>query len=44
MAEQAWRIERVHTMLDLALQDAFAAELADVLMDCVEQGASVSFM
>jgi ribosomal protein S18 acetylase RimI-like enzyme len=44
MAEQAWRIERVHTMLDLALQDALAAELADVLMDCVEQGASVSFM
>jgi ribosomal protein S18 acetylase RimI-like enzyme len=40
----AWRIERVSSSLDSAELEALAGELADVLLDCVEQGASVSFM
>ncbi len=40
----AWNIERVSVSLDAAELEALAGELADVLMDCVEQGASVSFM
>jgi GNAT superfamily N-acetyltransferase len=43
-ATPAWRIERVSSSLDAVEQEALAGELADVLMDCVEQGASVSFM
>jgi GNAT superfamily N-acetyltransferase len=39
MSSPAWNIRRLH-----ALDDAQINELADVLIDCVEGGASVSFM
>ena len=39
MSPPAWSLRRLH-----ALDDAQIAELADVLIDCVEGGASVSFM
>ena len=39
MNVQAWSVQRVH-----ALADAQIDGLADVLIDCVEGGASVSFM
>ena len=39
MMSPAWSIRRLH-----ALNDAQIEELADVLIDCVEGGASVSFM
>jgi ribosomal protein S18 acetylase RimI-like enzyme len=44
MTTPTWRIERVTTSLDSSALEQLAGELADVLMDCVEQGASVSFM
>ena len=39
MSTPTWSLRRVH-----ALDDAQIDELADVLIDCVEGGASVSFM
>ena len=39
MITPAWSLRRLH-----ALDDAQLDELADVLIDCVEGGASVSFM
>jgi GNAT superfamily N-acetyltransferase len=39
MSAPTWSVRRVHT-----LDDAQLRELADVLIDCVEGGASVSFM
>src|SRR2546428_5261426 len=39
MSTSAWSLRRLH-----ALDDAQIAGLADVLLDCVEGGASVSFM
>jgi len=39
MSLPAWSLRRLH-----ALEDAQIKELASVLMDCVEGGASVSFM
>ena len=39
MMRPTWSLRRVH-----ALDDAQIDELADVLIDCVEGGASVSFM
>ena len=39
MSTPAWSLRRLH-----ALDDAQIAGLADVLIDCVEGGASVSFM
>lgn len=39
MSTSAWRVQRVHEV-----DDALLAQLADVLIDCVEGGASVSFM
>ncbi|HKB48314.1 MAG TPA: GNAT family N-acetyltransferase [Ktedonobacterales bacterium] len=39
MIEPAWSVRRLHT-----LDDAHVDGLADVLIDCVEGGASVSFM
>jgi len=39
MTTPSWSIRRVH-----ALDDALIGGLSDVLMDCVEGGASVSFM
>ena len=39
MIPPAWSLRRLH-----ALDDAQIDELADVLIDCVEGGASVSFM
>ena len=39
MTTSAWSVRRVH-----ALDDAQIDELASVLIDCVEGGASVSFM
>ena len=39
MMRSTWSLRRVH-----ALDDAQIDELADVLIDCVEGGASVSFM
>jgi ribosomal protein S18 acetylase RimI-like enzyme len=39
MSTPAWAVRRVH-----ALDDAQVEELAGVLIDCVEGGASVSFM
>jgi GNAT superfamily N-acetyltransferase len=39
MITPTWSVRRVH-----ALDDAQIGELADVLIDCVEGGASVSFM
>jgi GNAT superfamily N-acetyltransferase len=44
MTTPAWRIERLPSALDAAVLEGLAGELADVLLDCVEQGASVSFM
>lgn len=41
---QGIQIERVGAELAALHESALVAELADVLMDCVEQGASVSFM
>jgi GNAT superfamily N-acetyltransferase len=41
---QDFQIERVKLPGALAQQEQLAGELAEVLMDCVEQGASVSFM
>jgi GNAT superfamily N-acetyltransferase len=34
-----WRVRRLHTLIDAEIEG-----LADVLIDCVEGGASVSFM
>jgi len=39
MSAPTWSVRRVH-----ALDDAQIGELAGVLIDCVEGGASVSFM
>jgi ribosomal protein S18 acetylase RimI-like enzyme len=39
MSAPTWSVRRVHTLDDAQLQG-----LADVLIDCVEGGASVSFM
>jgi GNAT superfamily N-acetyltransferase len=39
MSMSAWTVRRLH-----ALDDAQIRDLADVLIDCVEGGASVSFM
>ena len=39
MSADTWSVRRVH-----ALDDAQIDQLADVLIDCVEGGASVSFM
>jgi GNAT superfamily N-acetyltransferase len=39
MITPTWSLRRLH-----ALDDAQIGELADVLIDCVEDGASVSFM
>jgi GNAT superfamily N-acetyltransferase len=39
MLTPPWSLRRLH-----ALDDALIGELADVLIDCVEGGASVSFM
>lgn len=39
MTTPTWRIRRLHTV-----SDAQVSALADVLIDCVEGGASVSFM
>ena len=39
MSTPAWSVRRLH-----AVDDAQIDELADVLVDCVEGGASVSFM
>jgi GNAT superfamily N-acetyltransferase len=39
MTTPAWTVRRLH-----AVDDALVGELADVLIDCVEGGASVSFM
>jgi GNAT superfamily N-acetyltransferase len=39
MSADTWSVRRVH-----ALDEAQLGELADVLIDCVEGGASVSFM
>ena len=39
MNPPAWSIQRLHVV-----HDAQCEELADVLVDCVEDGASVSFM
>jgi GNAT superfamily N-acetyltransferase len=39
MSAPAWTIRRLHTV-----GDATIGQLADVLIDCVEGGASVSFM
>jgi ribosomal protein S18 acetylase RimI-like enzyme len=41
---QSFQIERVSLTEAAAQQGQLAGELADVLLDCVEQGASVSFM
>jgi GNAT superfamily N-acetyltransferase len=38
------QIERVSVLQSASQEAKLAGELADVLMDCVEQGASVSFM
>ena len=39
MITPAWSLRRLH-----ALEDAQIGDLADVLIDCVDSGASVSFM
>ena len=39
MTAPAWSVRRLH-----ALDDAHIDELAGVLIDCVQGGASVSFM
>lgn len=39
MSERAWTLRRLH-----AVDDGLIDELADVLIDCVEGGASVSFV
>jgi ribosomal protein S18 acetylase RimI-like enzyme len=41
---QRIQIESVSVALAVSQEGRLAGELADVLMDCVEQGASVSFM
>jgi GNAT superfamily N-acetyltransferase len=39
MSDTPWRVRRLHTVSDIQI-----SQLADVLVDCVEGGASVSFM
>lgn len=39
MDTPTWSLQRLH-----ALNDAYIDELADLMIDCVEGGASVSFM
>ena len=39
MNSSAWTLRRLHTVTDAQIE-----QLADVLMDCVDGGASVSFM